>query len=221
MQYLSWSDGERFAPGKIVCVGRNYADHAREMGAEVSAPAEPVLFMKPNSSLVLGHSYCPKPSWVGELHHEIELAVCIGERARSLSARDAMKSVSGYAIGLDFTARDVQARLKSAGLPWERAKAYDGSCLIGPLVRAAGIDPSDLELELRVNGERRQWGRTSQMLLGIPDLIASASAIFTLEPGDILLTGTPAGVGPLEVGDRVEASIEDLGGLLFRVEEGR
>ncbi|WP_305044149.1 fumarylacetoacetate hydrolase family protein [Geoalkalibacter sp.] len=206
-----------FTVGKIVCLGRNYAEHIRELGNET--PEEPVVFLKPATSLIRAGEKIVIPPYARECHHEVELAVLIGHYGRNIAASAAYAHVAGYGIALDMTLRDVQERLKKKGLPWEIAKAFDTSCPISDFApRERVADPHDLKIRLWVNGELRQDGHTGQMIHRIPEIIAYVSAIFTLEEGDIILTGTPAGVGPVRGGDRIHAEIEGLGVLDVGVE---
>ncbi|AEH24720.1 fumarylacetoacetate hydrolase family protein [Pyrococcus yayanosii] len=203
-------------PTKIIALAKNYAEHAREMGSDI--PEKPVFFLKPPSALIGPNSTIILPRISKRVDHEVELAVIIGKRAKNVPAKRAMEFVLGYTIMLDITARDLQAEAKRKGLPWTIAKGFDTFAPIGPrVVDRRELDPSDLEIGLKVNGEVRQLGRTSQMVFKIPELIEYISSIMTLEPGDIIATGTPAGVGPLRHGDRVEAWIEGIGKVEFDV----
>jgi 2-keto-4-pentenoate hydratase/2-oxohepta-3-ene-1,7-dioic acid hydratase in catechol pathway len=194
-------------PSKVVAVGRNYADHAREMGGE--PPAEPVLFLKP-STAVVGHgdpiAYPVKLTQ--RVDYEGELAVIIGRLCREVPAAQAAEVIFGYTCANDVTARDLQARDGQ----WTRAKGFDTFCPLGPWIET-DADPADLELTTVVNGEVRQQTRTSQLLYDVPALVEYVSTVMTLLPGDVLLTGTPAGVGPLEDGDEVSVTIENIGSL--------
>jgi 2-keto-4-pentenoate hydratase/2-oxohepta-3-ene-1,7-dioic acid hydratase in catechol pathway len=194
-------------PSKVVAVGRNYADHAREMGGE--PPAEPVLFLKP-STAVVGHgdpiAYPVKLTQ--RVDYEGELAVIIGRLCREVPAAQAAEVIFGYACANDVTARDLQARDGQ----WTRAKGFDTFCPLGPWIET-DADPADLELTTMVNGEVRQQARTSQLLYDVPALVEYVSTVMTLLPGDVLLTGTPAGVGPLEDGDEVSVTIDNIGSL--------
>ncbi len=216
-------DDGRVAVGKIVCVGRNYARHNEEMG--VRADADPVFFLKPSTALVSGaRPRITVPMSFGELHHEVELAVLVGRGGSSLLPEDAGNHVAGYAVALDLTLRDLQSRAKKSGGPWALAKGFDGSSPVSSFVARETLkDPHDLEIELKVNGEVKQSARTSSMIHRIPDLLAYVSRFLTLEPGDILLTGTPEGVGPLAQGDVLHARIEGLPELeveILRPESG-
>ncbi|MCW2908957.1 MAG: 5-carboxymethyl-2-hydroxymuconateDelta-isomerase [Actinomycetia bacterium] len=194
-------------PSKVVAVGRNYADHAREMGGE--PPAEPVLFLKP-STAVVGHgdqiAYPVKLTQ--RVDYEGELAVIIGRLCREVPAAQAAEVIFGYTCANDVTARDLQARDGQ----WTRAKGFDTFCPLGPWIET-DADPADLQLTTEVNGEVRQQARTSQLLYDVPALVEYVSTVMTLLPGDVLLTGTPAGVGSLEEGDEVSVTIENVGSL--------
>ena len=200
-------------PSKVVCVGKNYADHVAEMGTG-EAPGEPLLFLKPSTSVIGPGDAIRIPPGSTNVHHEAELAVVIGARgARRVSEEQALASIFGYTIGNDVTERDMQR----ADAQWTRAKGFDSFCPIGPWIETdlAGIgkDPADLQVTCTVDGELRQDGRTSQLLFGIPTLISYISQVMTLLPGDVVLTGTPAGVGPLRAGGSVTCAIEGLGEL--------
>lgn len=207
---------QQFTIGKIVCLARNYAEHARELGNET--PTAPVLFMKPASSVIGDGDTVIIPPYSQECHYEVELAVLIGSQCRAVAAESAMGHVAGYAVAIDMTLRDVQNQLKAKGLPWEIAKGFDTSCPLSDFVPAAAVaDPHELNLKLAVNGEGRQDGISSDMIHRIPQIIAHISAIFTLEPGDVILTGTPAGVGPVQGGDIMTAEIVTVGRLTIPV----
>lgn len=190
---------------KIVCVGRNYLAHARELGNEV--PERPLIFLKPGSAVIGGGETILLPAESNRVEHEAEIAVIIGRRCSRVRAEDALGYVGQYAPLNDVTARDLQ-RIDGQ---WTRAKGFDTFCPIGPAAPADGVDPSELEVIGRVNGEVRQRGRASQMAFPIPVLIEYISGIMTLEPGDVIATGTPAGVGPLQPGDTVEVEIPGIG----------
>jgi 2-keto-4-pentenoate hydratase/2-oxohepta-3-ene-1,7-dioic acid hydratase in catechol pathway len=193
-------------PSKIVCVGRNYADHAQELGNEV--PVEPLLFFKPPSALI-GHG---KPiellSLMGEVHHEAELAIVIGRGGRFISEDAALDHVGGYTCANDVSDRDFQRKDGQ----WTRAKGFDTFCPLGPWIRT-DINPSNLAIQCLVNGEVRQNASTSLLIFSIPKIISYISTIMTLEIGDVILTGTPAGVGRLSGGDVVRVEIEGIGVL--------
>jgi 2-keto-4-pentenoate hydratase/2-oxohepta-3-ene-1,7-dioic acid hydratase in catechol pathway len=195
-------------PSKIVCVGRNYCDHAKELGNEV--PAEPLLFFKPPSSLLAPGGVIRMPAVSARVDFEGELALVVGRRATKLAPNADWRSyVRGYTLANDVTARDLQ---KKDG-QWTRAKGFDTFCPVGPIV-SDELDPAaGLTIETRVNGELRQHGSTLDFIFSIPELLAYITAAITLEPGDLILTGTPSGVGPLQAGDSVEVSIPGLGVL--------
>ena len=208
--------GEQFPIGKIVCLARNYAEHARELGNET--PAAPVLFMKPASSVIGDGGTVRIPACSRDCHYEVELAVLIGTPACHRAVEDAMACVAGYGVAIDMTLRDIQNQLKAKGLPWEVSKGFDTACPLSSFVPAAEVaDPQALSLKLSVNGELRQDGSTASMIHRIPHIIAHVSSIFTLEPGDIILTGTPAGVGRVQPGDTMQAEIAGVGRLTIGV----
>lgn len=192
-------------PSKIVCVGRNYAEHAREFGNEV--PAEPLLFLKPPSALVGPGEPILLPPESARVEHEAEIAVVVGRRLRFVSPSQAEGAIGAIACANDVTARDLQR----ADSQWTRAKGFDSFCPVGPAV--AGVDWRELEVICRVNGEVRQRGWSSDMVFPIPRLLAYISTIMTLEPGDLVLTGTPAGTSALQEGDVVEVEIPGVGVL--------
>ena len=209
------SEGRALPVGKIVAVGRNYAAHAAEMGAP--RPREPLLFLKPSTALLLGGGTLRLPPWTSEVHHEVELVVRIGRGGAALSASEAEAAADAFGIGLDLTARDVQRRAKEAGHPWAVAKGWDGSAPLSELRPMSSPDDlADVELVLEVNDEVRQRGCSSQMLWSVPELVSFISRRFRLEPGDLVFTGTPEGVGPVNPGDRLRATLDD--GLALEVE---
>jgi len=193
-------------PGKILCVGRNYVAHAREHKAEV--PDLPILFLKPSTSVIGPGDKIVLPPQSEQVEHEAELVVVIGRRGRWISPEQAMEYISGYTIGNDVTARDLQNR----DAQWTRSKGFDTFCPLGPWIQT-DFDPADALVTCHVNGEMRQMASTRDMVFSVRQLIAFASSIMTLEPGDIMLTGTPAGVGPLLPGDVVKVGIEGIGEL--------
>jgi 2-keto-4-pentenoate hydratase/2-oxohepta-3-ene-1,7-dioic acid hydratase in catechol pathway len=193
-------------PSKVVAVGRNYADHAKEMGEDV--PDEPLLFLKPSTAVIGPEDPILRPPIGERLDYEGELAVVIGRLARRLTPADAVLAILGYTCGNDVTLRDLQARDGQ----WTRAKGFDTSCPLGPWIET-DLDPADLHLETRLNGEVRQDARTSDLTFGPAGLVAFVSTFMTLLPGDVVLTGTPAGIGPMVPGDRVEVEIEGIGTL--------
>ncbi|WP_237067684.1 fumarylacetoacetate hydrolase family protein [Microbulbifer guangxiensis] len=194
--------------GKIVCVGRNYAAHAAELDNPV--PEEPLLFIKPASAAVPLEAPIHLPAGRGSCHFEGELALLVGERLSNANPADVPGAIAGLGLALDLTLRDLQSRLKADGHPWEKAKAFDGACPLSPFVKLDWLPDWDgLTFTLWLNDEVRQRGKTGHMLTPILDLAAYISSYFTLEPGDVILTGTPAGVGELLHGDRLALQLED------------
>lgn len=201
---------------RLFCIGQNYAAHAREMGGAPAPPAEPpVVFMKPASSLVPAGQDVPWPSQPGSLHFETELVVGIGRAGQPGTEEDALGFIDGFTLGFDLTLRDVQARLKAAGHPWERAKAFDHSALCGSLVR---VPLQRFTFTGSVAGTIRQQGDTDDMLYSIPRLIVELGHVWRLLPGDLIFTGTPQGVGPLAPGDTLIAESPVLGRFAWRME---
>ncbi len=193
-------------PSKVVAVGKNYPLHAAEFGSEV--PEEPLVFLKPSTSVIGPGDRIPLPSISRRVDYEGELAAVVGRVARGVRAEDASRYLLGYTCGNDVTLRDLQARDGQ----WTRAKGFDGSCPLGPWIET-DLDPGDLLLETRVNGEVRQQARTSEMAFGVATLLEFVTAFMTMLPGDVILTGTPEGVGRLEPGDLVEVEVEGIGVL--------
>jgi 2-keto-4-pentenoate hydratase/2-oxohepta-3-ene-1,7-dioic acid hydratase in catechol pathway len=197
-------------PSKVVAFGRNYAEHAKELGNEV--PAIPIVFLKPSTSVVGPDAEVAYPALTSDLHYEGELAVVIGRRCTAVAPEQAMDFVFGYTVGNDLTMRDIQ---KSEG-QWTRGKGFDGACPLGPWVET-DVDPSGLSLRSTVNGELRQDGTTADMLRDVAGCVSWVSQAMTLLPGDVVLTGTPAGVGSLQRGDEVSVTIEGIGTLTNRI----
>ena len=193
-------------PTKIVALGKNYRAHAAEMGSEV--PAEPLIFLKPPSTVIGPEKPILLPGLSQRVDYEGELAVIIGQRACRVSPEIALRYVLGYTCANDVTARDLQRKDEQ----WTRAKGFDTFCPLGPWI-VTDVDPSQLTVMTRVNGEVRQQGNTSDLVFGVAELIAFITQVMTLEPGDVIMTGTPAGVGPLQPGDVVEVEIENIGVL--------
>ncbi len=194
-------------PSKVICIGKNYADHAREMGDE--PPPEPVIFLKPSTSVCGPGDPIFRPTAITDrVDYEGELAVVIGRLCNQVPAEQAGSVIFGYTCANDVTARDLQARDGQ----WTRAKGFDTFCPLGPWIET-DLDPGDLALTTELNGEVRQSSRTSLLLHGVPALIAYVSQVMTLLPGDVLLTGTPAGIGPMDKGDQVRVTIEGIGSL--------
>ena len=208
---------KRYPVGKIVCLGRNYSEHIKELGNAV--PNKPVIFIKPATSIIPDGGTVVIPDYSDDCHHEVELALLIGKSGKNISEDAALEHVAGYGVAIDLTLRDVQSAQKEKGLPWEIAKGFDTSCPLSDFVPADQVDdPHNLQLTLEVNDETRQDGNTSFMMRQIPQIIAEMSSIFTFEEGDIILTGTPAGVSRVQSGDVMVAEIEQVGRLKVSVE---
>lgn len=220
IQELIIENREELLIGKIVCVGRNYAAHAKELNNPI--PENPLLFMKPATSVVaLDCAFLDEansesaqtivvPNNLGSVHHELEISVLIGERLSNAAPDDAIKSILGLGLGLDLTLRDLQSELKANGHPWEVAKGFDGSCPLSSFVEIDQFENlQDIHFELNKNGSIQQRGHTADMLYPIPQLLSTISQYFTLVPGDVVLTGTPAGVSELKCGDQLVGQLED------------
>lgn len=208
---------ERFPVHRIYCIGRNYAAHAKEMGNDPDREA-PVFFTKPADAIVEGGARIPYPPRTSNLHHEIELVVAIGEGGDNIDAASARNFVYGYAVGVDLTRRDLQAAAKKAGGPWDVAKAFENSAPISPITPVSQIGhPAAGRIWLEVNGETRQDADIGDLIWSIPEAIAELSTLFTLAPGDLIYTGTPAGVGPLVAGDSVEGGVDGVGEIRFEI----
>ncbi len=192
---------------KILCIGRNYADHIAELQNE--RPAEPVVFIKPDTALLRDNEPFYLPSFSTDVHYEIELVLKINKMGKNISPKFAHKYYEEIGLGIDFTARDLQAKLKEKGLPWEKAKGFNGSAPISNfLPKSQFADLKNLNFSLQINGETRQNGNTSLMLWDFDEIIAEISKYFTLKTGDLIFTGTPAGVGPVAIGDRLTGFLE-------------
>jgi fumarylpyruvate hydrolase len=208
--------GGLFPVRRIYCVGRNFADHAKEMGAVAPASkagrGQPVFFLKPADAIVTD-GVVPYPYGTHDFHHEVELVAALGRDAPAgvLDARDATRLIFGYGVGLDLTRRDLQAAAKAQGLPWDIAKAFDHSAPVSQLVPAAAVgDPAALSLSLQVNGQPRQHGALSDLIWNVGDILHELSKLYALRAGDLVFMGTPAGVGPLQVGDTFAASLDGV-----------
>lgn len=211
------ADSLRFPVRRIYCVGRNYADHAREMGFDPRSEP-PFFFAKPADAIIESGGEVPFPPRTQDFHHEVELVVALGAGGLRVPVERARDLVFGYAVGNDFTRRDQQAAARETGRPWDIAKGLDCGAGIGPIHRVAGIGhPRHATLWLAVNGERRQSGDIADLIWSVPEIIAELSTYFELSAGDLIYTGTPAGVGPLAVGDRVVAGIDGLGEIEHRI----
>lgn len=200
-------------PSKVICIGLNYKTHAEEVGLPL--PKEPLLFLKPPSAIIGPAEAIELPEISARVDYEAELAVVIGRRARRVAAQDAAQYIWGYTCANDISARDLQ---KSDG-QWTRAKSFDTFLPLGPWIETELL-PNDLAISLRQNGVLRQQSRTSDLIFSVAELVAFISAVMTLLPGDVIITGTPAGIGPLAVGDRVEVAIEGVGSLVNLVKKG-
>lgn len=205
---------------KILAVGKNYADHIKEMGYAAAAltKPEPVIFMKPTSAFITQGQKIEFPPTCKVLHHEVELGIIIGKVAKKVPEQDAMSYIAGYTVALDLTARDLQDKAKKEGLPWTIPKGFDTSCPVGPFIHKDHIpDPQNVQLWCRVNGKIRQDGNTKDMIFSVPFLVSYISNFITLFPGDVILTGTPAGVGPVDEGDVIEAGVGEITKVTFEV----
>jgi acylpyruvate hydrolase len=220
MATISFTGAPRtFQVGKIICLGRNYVEHAKEMKADI--PKEPVLFLKPASAIISSGSTITIPPFSHDLHHEVELVALIAKKGSKIPRSQAMSHIGGYAVGLDMTLRDVQSEAKKRGLPWSVAKGFDTSAPLSSFVAPESIsDPHTLRISLRVNDVVRQQSNTSNMIFRLDEIIEYVSSIFTLEPGDLIFTGTPEGVGPALPGDTLLAEIEGIDPLIAHVAKG-
>lgn len=207
----------RFPVRRIFCIGRNYADHAREMGASVDR-ANPMFFTKPADAIVTDGADVPYPSATSDLHHEVEMVVALGAGGSDLSIEEAGKLVWGYGVGLDLTRRDLQAQAKAKGAPWDVAKGFDHSAPISALVPASEVTPTaSTRITLEINGELRQQATLGDMVLDVPEILSALSKLFELKAGDIIYTGTPAGVSALSRGDTFRATLDGVATLEGRV----
>jgi fumarylpyruvate hydrolase len=207
---------QRFPVHRIYCVGRNYADHAQEMGTDPKTEP-PVFFTKPPDAVTATGASVPVPPRTSNFHHEIELVVAIGRGGARIAASEALGHVFGYAVGIDLTRRDLQQAAKKRGEPWDVGKAFDHSAPIGALRPAAQGHVARGRIWLRVNNEIRQQADVRSMIWSVPEIIVELSSLFELQPGDLIYTGTPAGVGPLRSGDRVEGGIDGLEPLAITI----
>jgi fumarylpyruvate hydrolase len=201
--------GQRFPIHRIYCVGRNYAEHIREMGGDIEREP-PVFFTKPADAVVANGSVVPYPPRTSNLHHEIELVIAMGRGGRDIQKDRALEHVFGYAVGNDLTRRDLQAASKQKGLPWDTGKAFDASAPLTAIRPASRGHVSKGRIWLSVNGQPRQDADVAEMIWTVPEVIAELSTLFELKSGDLIFTGTPAGVGVLKPGDRIEGGIDGL-----------
>lgn len=200
---------------KIICIGRNYAEHAKEMKSDV--PTEPVYFMKPDTSL-LKESDFYFPDFTKDLHHEVELVLKISKAGKHIEEQFAHKYYDEIGLGIDFTARDIQAKCKEKGLPWEKAKAFDNAAPIGNFVKKEELgDLNNIGFELKINGETRQTGNSKDLIFSFDKVISYVSRFVTLKTGDLIYTGTPEGVGPVKIGDKIEGFINGKSFLKLNV----
>lgn len=202
---------------KIICIGRNYVAHVNELNNEM--PDEPVFFMKPDSALLRNNDPFYHPSWSNEIHHEIELVIKINRLGKNIEKQFAHRYFDEIGLGIDFTARDVQNKLKDKGLPWEKAKAFDQSAVIGSIFIDKSVFPvpEAISFGLHVNGKTVQRGTSELMIFSFEEIISHVSKYVTLKIGDLIYTGTPAGVGPVKIGDRLEGFLEDKKLLDFMI----
>jgi 2-keto-4-pentenoate hydratase/2-oxohepta-3-ene-1,7-dioic acid hydratase in catechol pathway len=201
---------------KIICIGRNYADHAKELGNEI--PDEPVIFMKPKSALLQAHTPFYYPEFTNELHYECELVLRVSKNGKYIQERHAPNYYNGITVGIDFTARDIQDECKKKGLPWEKAKAFDNSAAIGKFIDIApGFNKNNVNFSFLKNKEVVQKANSSQMIFSFDSIVSHISNYFSLNIGDIIFTGTPAGVGECVVGDELEALLEDKSLLAIEI----
>ena len=205
-----------FPVHRIYCVGRNYADHAREMGHDPNREP-PFFFMKPADTILTGGDF-PYPAQSGDVHHEIEMVAALHSGGDDISEADALSHVFGYGVGLDMTRRDLQGEAKKMGRPWDTGKAFELSAPCSPLRRASAVGhPTQGGVWLDVNGTRKQTGDLADLIWSIPEMIAYLSTLFTLRAGDLIMTGTPAGVGPVTRGDLLEGGVDGVGTLTVKV----
>ena len=213
------ASSQRFPVHRIYCVGRNYADHAQEMGTDPKTNP-PVFFTKPPDAVTATGVSVPMPPRTANFHHEIELVVAIGRAGARIKPAEALGHVFGYAVGIDLTRRDLQQAAKQRGEPWDVGKAFDHSAPIGPIRPADRGHVASGRIWLEVNNEIRQQADLANMIWSVPEIIAELSSLFEVQPGDLIYTGTPAGVGPLRPGDRIEGGIEGLESLATTIVAG-
>ena len=201
---------------KIICIGRNYVEHAKEMNSAI--PTEPIFFLKPDTALIKDNQPFYYPEFSKEIHHEVELVLKISKAGKNIQTQFANKYFDEIGIGIDFTARDLQEQCKKKGLPWEKAKAFDGAAPIGKFIdKRQFSDEKNISFHLNINGNMVQKGNTKDLLFSFDTIVAYVSKFFTLKTGDLIYTGTPEGVGPVSIGDRLEAYIENQKLLDFEI----
>ena len=215
---VSVVDREEFFPvHRIYCVGRNYGDHVKEMGGDPKQEP-PVFFSKPATALVLENQDVNYPQATTDLHHEVELVIALGGGGKDIAVESALECVYGYAVGIDFTRRDLQTIAKNSGRPWDVAKGFDQSAPISSIRPSAESGhPVDAQISLKINDEIRQQSNINEMIWSVPEIIAELSKYFEMKPGDLIYTGTPAGVAAVVVGDKLSAAIEGIGELEFNI----
>lgn len=192
---------------KIICIGRNYAEHAKEMKADL--PTEPVFFMKPDTALLKEEDFY-FPEFTKDLHHEIELVIKVSKAGKHIEEQFAHKYYEEIGLGIDFTARDIQAKCKEKGLPWEKAKAFDNSAPIGKFVNKSTLDLNNIQFELKINNTSKQVGHVKDMIFSFDKIISYVSQFVSLKVGDLIFTGTPEGVGAVKIGDKLEGSVNGV-----------
>ena len=201
---------------KIICIGRNYVEHAKEMNSAI--PTEPIFFLKPDTALIKDNQPFYYPEFSKEIHHEVELVLKISKAGKNIQTQFANKYYDEIGIGIDFTARDLQEQCKKKGLPWEKAKAFDGAAPIGMFINKKQFkDEKNISFHLNINRNMVQKGNTKDLLFSFDTIVAYVSKFFTLKTGDLIYTGTPEGVGPVSIGDRLEAYIENEKLLEFEI----
>lgn len=216
MRSIKYNNGREIEVGKIVCVGRNYAEHAKELGNEI--PEFPLIFLKPSSVLIPSGGQIVHPDYSSELHHEVELVLLIGEKVKSADRESAQNAIHGYGVGLDMTLRDIQFKLKDKGHPWTLAKVFDTAAVVSDFTDAAALTlTGDEQITLSVNGEIRQNSTLNKMLFMPAQIVEYISGKMTLEPGDLIFTGTPKGVGKVIRGDKIDATIQGVAHLTAEV----
>jgi len=209
----------RFPVRRIYCVGQNYRDHVKEMGSDPKS-SSPVFFSKPADAVVPSGSRIAYPSSTGNLHYEVELVVALKSGGSELDAHRALHCIYGYAVGIDFTRRDLQAEAKQKGRPWDIAKGFDESAPLSPIKQADGGEPADARIWLEVNGELKQDAKLCDMIWSVPEILAQLSRYYALRAGDLVFTGTPAGVSSVVAGDRIQGGIEGVGELTVELVSG-
>lgn len=208
---------ELFPVHRIYCVGRNYGDHVKEMGGDPKQEA-PVFFSKPATALVLENADVSYPQATNDLHHEVELVVALKSGGKRISLESALDCVYGYAVGIDFTRRDLQTLAKNHGRPWDVAKGFDQSAPISSICPSSKCGhPADAQIHLKINNQLRQQAKLDEMIWSVPEIISELSNFFEMKPGDLIYTGTPAGVSAVEVGDKLSAGIEGVGEIEFNI----